>query len=84
MPADTDSPLRRTAEFHVAGKRQKLRVAAEGPVTVSPFRRNDSSPETLWLWVMLTPSDGPVHLVATWPLRVIDRATVEFHVAGSR
>ena len=74
-----------TGADEVRSKRgEKLRVAAEGPVTVSPFRRNDSSPETLWLWVMPTPSEGPVHLVATWPLRVIDRATVEFHVAGSR
>jgi hypothetical protein len=56
----------------------------EGPVTVSPFRRDDSRPETLWLWVMPTPSDGPVRLVATWPLRGIEHATVELHVAGSR
>ena len=55
----------------------------EGPVTVSPFRRDDSSRETLWLWVMPTPSDGPVRLVVTWPLRDIEHATVEFHVAGS-
>ena len=55
----------------------------EGPVTVSPFRRDDSSPKTLWLWVMPTPSDGPVRLVATWPLRGIEQATVEFHAAGS-
>ena len=54
-----------------------------GPVTVSPFRRDDSSPETLWLWVTPTPSDGPVRLVVTWPLRDIEQATVEFHVAGS-
>lgn len=55
----------------------------EGPVTVSPFRRDDSSPETLWLWVMPTPSDGPVRLVVTWPLRGIEQATVELHIAGS-
>ncbi len=55
----------------------------EGPVTVSPFRRDDARPETLWLWVMPTPSDGPVRLVVTWPLRGIEQATVEFHVAGS-
>lgn len=55
----------------------------EGPVTVSAFRPDDSSLETLWLWVMPAPPDGPVRLVATWPLWGIVQATVEFHAAGS-
>jgi hypothetical protein len=54
----------------------------EGPLTFSPFRRDDSGSETLWLWVMPLPSDGPVRLVATWPLRGIQQAAVEFGVAG--
>lgn len=54
----------------------------EGPVTVSPFRRDDSELETLWLWVMPLPTDGPVRLVATWPLRDIEQAAVEFEVAS--
>ncbi|HVC13625.1 MAG TPA: hypothetical protein VND62_02065 [Acidimicrobiales bacterium] len=54
----------------------------EGPVTVSPFRRDDSTLEALWLWVMPLPADGPVRLVATWPLRGIEQAAVEFEVAS--
>ena len=54
----------------------------EGLVTVSPFRRDDSGLETLWLWVMPLPADGPVRLVATWPLRDIEHAAVEFEVAS--
>lgn len=54
----------------------------EGPVTVSPFRRDDSGLETLWLWVMPLPVDGPVRLVATWTLHDIRQAAVEFEVAS--
>ena len=54
----------------------------EGPVTVSPFRRYDSSRETLWLWVTPPLPDGPVRLTATWPSRDIEQATVEFQVAS--
>ena len=50
----------------------------EGPVTVSPFRRDDSGLETFWLWVMPRPADGRVRLIATWPLRGVEQAVVEF------
>jgi hypothetical protein len=53
----------------------------DGLVTVSPFRRDDSGFETLWLWVTPPLADGPVRLVATWPLRGIEQAAVEFEVA---
>ena len=53
----------------------------EGPVTVSPFRRDDSELKTLWLWVMPLPVDGPVRLVATWTFHDIRQAEVEFEVA---
>jgi hypothetical protein len=54
----------------------------EGRVTVSPFRRDDSEFETFWLWVMPSPSDGHVRLGATWSLRDIEQAAVEFDVAS--
>lgn len=54
----------------------------EGPITVSPFRRDDSELETLWLWVMPLPADGLVRLAATWPLRNIEQAAVELEVAS--
>jgi hypothetical protein len=55
----------------------------EGPLTISPFRRHGSRRETLWLWVMPSPPDGPVRLLATWHSHRIAQATVEFAV-GSR
>lgn len=54
----------------------------EGPVTVSPFRRDDASLETFWLWVMPPPPDGPVRLDARWPHHGIEHASVEFEVAS--
>lgn len=55
----------------------------EGPVTVSPFRRDDSGLETFWLWVMPLPADGRVRLIATWPLYGLEQAVVEFEVTSS-
>jgi len=55
----------------------------EGPLTVSPFRRDDSGLETFWLWVMPLPTDGHVRLIATWPLRGLEQAAVEFEVTSS-
>ena len=54
----------------------------EGPVVVSPFRRDNSDIETFWLWVMPSPADGHVRLIATWPLRGIEQAVVELEVAS--
>ncbi|MDA8184568.1 MAG: hypothetical protein M0035_09130 [Actinomycetota bacterium] len=56
----------------------------EGELTVSPFRRDDSDLETLWLWVMPSPGDGHVRLVATWTLHGIQQAAVEFELTSSQ
>lgn len=55
---------------------------AGGPVTLSPFRRDDAALETFWLWVAPMPAGGPVRLAATWPRHGIAAASVAFDVAG--
>lgn len=47
-------------------------------LTISPFLRRGSSDETLWLWVMPLPPEGPVTLSVTWRSKGIEGATVQF------
>lgn len=49
----------------------------EEAITISPFLRRGSSDDTLWLWVMPLPPEGPVKLSVTWPSKGIEEVGVE-------
>lgn len=53
-------------------------VDRAGPVMITPFQRESSGSDTLWLWVMPLPTGGPVRLEVTWQSRGIERVSTEF------